>query len=386
MSDEVDQLKDALPARTDATGDPPRDQLEPPGEDPPLETGPAAAAAPAEGEPEPEPELEPAYKTDPRNEIYARRSAALEQEQQASDSLFSGDDPAAAARALANQGRTVKIVVNGQEREIPESEAIQAGVRHLQIGAAAEQKMTEAARKEQANRVEETRLLRIAANLRNGLDEHGQPIGPKPPSQGADGNRGTEQQMKAVKDAADAYHKAVFSGDIEASNTTLLAFNEVSAKVGGGPGLPEVIKSVEDAVLRNIDARRAANVAQQNADTAERDRVEANRIFREDFPEVTKDPDVFAMAKGLASTLSQDPDWAGKSRAAIAKEVGTRIKAKLQPTSLDATLTGRRQAKKDLSRPTAGGRMPATAEPTVPSNSDYVRQLQVNSGSNSVPR
>lgn len=374
---EVDELRDALPPKTDAKDDPPRDELEPPGPDAELEVEPGPDAAP---EREKKAGVsEPAFKTDPRNEIYAKHRDVRASEQQ----LFQTDEEREAER-LANAPEKVKIKVRGQELEVDRAEIERAGIATLQKERAADETLADASRRAAAVTEGERRLALIEENLRKGLDAKGQPIVSQPPAKGV-ADRSTEEQTRAVKETASAFLKAVYDGDREAGETALLSYGEALRAATQVPDAAGIVKSVKDAVLHDLSESARETESRAAAEAAERDRVEANRIFREEFQNVADDTDLLAMAQGLATRLAADQEWADKGRAAIAREVGKRVKARLT-TPLQAELDTRRHAKQGKSRPAAAGRQPAEAPPAVPNNRQYIRQLQVNSGSNSAPR
>lgn len=363
--------------------------------EPNLEPAPQPAAAPPQPDKEPaaaKPEPEPAFKSDPRNEIYARRSAQLKSEQEANDELFAdradARDPDAVERMRAeaagqglasDPGKSYKIKVYGEEREVPESAVIEAGVATLQKDAAAGRKMAEAARREAELRREEQRLLRVAENLRKGLDEHGQPLAPTKPPAPADASRG----RTISKDKLEATVKALYSGDTEEATKALQGLVETISQNSGTPDAvsPEIVKSVEEAVVSRMESR-------QRQQSVESDISEANRIFREDYADISGDPDMLVMAQGLAGRLTQDPEWEGRSRAEIAREVGKRIRTKMSGANrgasaeVEARLTRKRAMP---GAPNAHGRVPEPqTQRQFPSNQDYVQQLRLNSGSNSV--
>lgn len=361
---------------------------------PPPEPVAASPEPPTEIPPE-KPEPVAAYKTDPRNEIYKRARGTLTLEKRESDELFAdrvarraADDgepppetpePTAAELALADGTKAVKIKVYGEEREVPVAEVMRAGVATLQKDAAADQKLTDVGRREAALHQEEQRLLTIAANLRMGLDENGRPIAaPKPPATAdAPGDRTIDDT-----DLSKGVVEALYSGDAEKATAALSGvLKAISSRAGtADPVKPEIVTSIADAVLANVNQRQAADAAQRDLD-------EANRIFREDFKDISSDPDALAMARGLSGQLLQDPEWSKKSRAEIAKEVGSRVRAKIAPATLAKTLEERRDGKRALpSTPSSTARQPAPQPQRFPSNSEYIERLRRNSGSNSAPR
>lgn len=329
---------------------------------------------------------EPAYKYDPRNAIYARRSQVHADEQASSDEAFNEgrqttalprvdtptlEEPAAPVTPVASGGEFVTIKVYGEERHVPKSEVDEAG------GIAAYQKAAAAAEKVRVNddrarlQAEGQRLAQLAENLRKGLDENGQPLSPKPPPQG----------VPAIsKEALEATVKGLYSGDTEEATAALSA---LVSQIGGhqAPSSevnPEIVRAVEAQVLERMTERETERMEAQDV-------AEANRIFREEFKDIANDPEMMIWAKGLAETVSADPKFQAKSRAEIAKEVGNRIRGKLgKPTSV---LEERRQLKSTLTPSSSGsGRVPQVEPQQFPTNADYIQQLRRNSGSNSVPR
>lgn len=336
------------------------------------------------------PKPEPAYKYDPRNEIYRRRTQLQEASQAESDQVFSegrettalpreervtGGEPAQPATPVATGDEFVTIKVYGEERRVPKAEVDEAG------GIAAYQKAVAAAEKTRVNeerarlQAEEQRLLRIAENLRNGLDERGQPLAPKPPPQGV--------PVSAIsREALEATVKGLYSGDAEEAT---VALEKLVTQISGRQGTanevpPEIVRTVEARVLERIEERESAR-------SEARDVEEANRIFREDFKDIANDPEMMLWAKGLASTLTEAPENKGKSRAEIARQVGNRIREKLGRPLQKGELESRRDLKRTLPSSTTGsGRVPAQEPKRFPSNADYIQQLRRNSGSNSAPR
>lgn len=357
---------------------------------PPQEAAAAPRSAPKPEEKEKEVELEPAYKTDPRNEIYAKRSRDLEAQQGQDEGVFPpmtgpedepGDElPAEPEKpVIASGGKSVKINVYGEEREVPESEVIRAGVATLQKDAAADIRLRNAAQKEAELKRQEEALLRASENLRKGLDVNGQPLATTPhlPAKGVAGSRTISKE--AMEQLADETVKALYSGDADEAKKALMAYTGQLQQAQSQQSHvdPAIVKSVEDAVLANIQTRQAA-------ERDEQDRLEANRIFREDFRDISSDPDTFAMARGLVARLASDPEWQSRSRAEVAREVGNRIR-KLSGQPSGDPLEARRGTKRNLpTQPQATGRTPAPQPQRFPSNTDYIQQLRANSGSNSV--
>jgi hypothetical protein len=351
--------------------------------DPNLNPPLTSRAAPSDDKPKAKPE--PAYKYDKRKEIYARRSQIQQAEQAASDEIFdegrattalprpTSEERAEPATHVATGDELVTIKVYGEERRVPKAEVDEAG------GIAAYQKAAAAAEKARIEQqrarlqAEEQRMLRVAENLRNGLDENGQPLAPKPPPQG----------VPAIsKEALEAAVKGLYSGDAEEAAAAL---EKLVTQIQGRAGTtnevsPEVVRAVEARVLERMEERETLR-------TEEQDVAEANRIFREDFKDIADDPDMMLWAKGLANTLSQDPEYSGKSRSEIARTVGTRIREKLGRPAQKSELDSRRELKRTLPSPNSGsGRVPVQEPKRFPTNADYIQQLRRNSGSNSAPR
>lgn len=380
MNVENEELETVLPASS--TPDGPTELPDDPGlpPDPNLNAPLESRKQPADDKPKPKPQ--PAYKFDPRIDIYKRRSEQLAEEQAESDEVFDDgrqtdalprEEPAEPATPLASADEFVTIKVYGVERQAPKAEVEQAGgVAAYQKAVAAEVKLEEAARREAAVRAEEARLLRIANNLKNGLDENGQPLAaPKPPVTGVPASA-------ISKEALGPTVKALYSGDAdEAAEALAQVLSQVAPNTQ--PATPEIVRAVTAQVQENLRSEGEAR-------EAERDLKEANRIFRETFKEIASDPDMMVWAKGMANTLSADPENQGKSRAEIATLVGTRIREKLgRPTT--TAMDERRALKRNLPQtPTGSGRVPAPEPKRFQTNAEYIEQLRRNSGSNSAPR
>lgn len=374
------------PAVTNVPDGPTEPPIEAGSQDPNLNPPLSTRAKPTDEKPKPKPE--PAYKYDKRKDIYARRTQLQQEEQAASDDVFSEGretsalpredrpargEPAQPATAVATGDEFVTIKVYGEERRVPKSEVDEAG------GIAAYQKAVAATEKariqeERARlQAEEQRILRIAENVRNGLDEHGQPLAPKLPPQG----------VPAIgREALEATVKGLYSGDAEEAAAAL---EKLVTQIQGRQGTanevsPEIVRAVEARVLERMQERETLR-------SEEKDVQEANRIFREDFKDIANDPEMMLWAKGLANTLSQDPKYQGKSRAEIARTVGNRIREKLGRPLQRSELDSRRDLKRTLPSSTSGsGRVPAQEPNRFPTNADYIQQLRRNSGSNSAPR
>jgi len=333
-----------------------------------------------------------AYKTDPRNAIYAKRTQILAAEQGENDAMLeegraagtglqtppeTPPEPAAAA-PVAPAGKTVKLVVYGQEREVPESEVIQAGVATLQKDAAADQKLSVIAQREQALRTQEASLLQAADRIRNGLDPAtGLPLrnAGQPPATGA-------EPPAISKDQLESTVKALYSGDPDAAAQALgtLVTQITSRASTTSPVPPNIVETVERAVLERIDHR-----SKGERDAAER--AEANTVFKTEFADVAADADKMAAARGITSTLLADPTWSSKGAVAIARETGARLRRMTTPTPPAPereVINARRETKRGLTpQPQGGARAPAPPVQQFPSNKSYIQQLRKNSGSNS---
>lgn len=394
--------KDREEDLTDPSKDPPIEEREPPS-DRPQEDQPAPRAAdPGEEAPvvdEATLEAQQNYKSDPRNEIFRKRSlqleaqaaeipppeditaaniAAAEAEARGEGRQPDGEPAAVRQPSLAPRQKMVKIRVYGEEREVSEEAVYRAGVATLQKDAAADRKMSEVATRESALNREAERLVRVAANLRNGLDEHGQPIAAQPPKPGAANRKISKEKLEAVSGA-------VYSGDTGKLTETLgELLDEVVATTGTpNQASPEVLQSTVDAVLTRIEAGRRQQQDEAAAEAAERDRQEGNRVFATEFETITRDPDLMAMAGGIMRRLAADPSWGSQGHVAIAREVGRRVTAKTGGKP-QTEIERRQSAKRHLAGSGAGGRhVPAPTGPQVPTNKQYIEQLRRNSGSNS---
>lgn len=337
-----------------------------------------------------------AYKSDPRNDIYARHREARAAEQAESDVMVTTaraegrglmpppeappSAPAGQEAPVAPQPKSVKIVVYGQEREVPEAEVLQAGVATLQKDAAADQKLSTIARREQELRSQEAALLQQAERIRQGLDPiTGLPLrtASQPPSPGAAPPAIGTDVLKGVVET-------LYLGDTEKATKALQTLvTQISERAGTANPVPaDIVASVEQRVLAQMDQREIARRAAADADAA-------NQVFKTEFADVVSDPVKLAAAKGVRDLLLQDPEWQAKSRAEVAREVGNRVRSLTAPVTppvdpAAVELQRRNSVKRTLpAAPQGGGRAPAPVAPKVPTNSEYIEQLRKNSGSNS---
>jgi hypothetical protein len=328
--------------------------------------------------PKEKPTPEPAYKFDPRNDIYARRSKALAADQAQSDEMFNEGRAAGSALPgreeqppVASGEEFVTIKVYGEERRAPKADVERAGgVAAYQKTAAADVKLQRAAEREAAIKAEEQRLLRIAENLRNGLDENGQPFAPKPPSPG----------VPVSKEALEGTVKALYSGDADEATEALgRLIEQIGSRQGtSNPVSPEIVSAVQARVLDEWERRERAKEELSDVE-------KANQVFQESFKDIADDPEMMIWAKAMAMRLTADPDYQGKSRAEIAFEVGNRIRER---TGQRRTETQSRELLKESLHhvPSGSGRMPRPEPKRFMTNAEYIEQLRRNSGSNSAPR
>lgn len=334
-----------------------------------------------------------AYKDDPRNAIFAKRreiaraettesNELVQQAREEGRGLMDPEPPAPqpADTPVAPGGKTVKLVVYGQEREVPEAEVLQAGIATLQKDAAADQKLTAVARREQELRAQEQQLLLQAERVRQGLDPNtGLPLrtASQPPATGA-------EPAAISTDVLQSTVKALYSGDAEQATKALETLvKQIGARAGTANPVPtDIVATVEQTVLARMDQRdRERSVSS--------DIEQANQVFKTEFADIAADPDRLAAAKGIRENLLADPVWQSKSRVEVAREVGTRVRklttpAAPPPDPAVQTMEQRRSVKRGLpTTPQGGGRAPAPTAPTYPSNSSYIEQLRKNSGSNS---
>jgi hypothetical protein len=387
------------------------------------------APAPASAAPAPTPEEAAAaekvlaqkirdkrYKGGGRDAIYARRDGMTLEERQAleehdpesaamlaaqaggqEEEEETGAAPAAAApkavpgtpaAPIAPNGRTYKLTIYGQEQLVPEEQILQAGIRELQTGAAADVRMRDAA-------TYEARLNSWRDQLQTYADELARTASP---AQAQPGPAGTPAPTTGVAGQVDETKlrqalDALARGDT-GDSTKLM--NELITEAA-----TKAARSVQPAPApapsRTHDVPRfQQSAAPVSWDDAQREK--ANKVFNDEFASFTDAQ--YEAAKATVSDAMNDPANVGKDLATIVR-TACRATARFVPATAqpapapappqvlsgtDTELAGRRvlKARLPMTPPPASGRAPSGApEVRFPNNSEYVQSLRSRSGSNS---
>lgn len=295
--------------------------------------------------------------------------------------------------ALDPSDETVTIVVYGMKQDVPRAEIDAAGgVANYQKSLAADERMRRASTYEASLRTFDQELQERAASLTQQPPATATTADPDLPPTGDQG------ESVDVQAQAEALVGAMYTGDREAAITqaakVLSSFKEDVTRsvqqIVGQPGEPQVSLAEQQAA--------AERAAQQN-----RERVEANQVFAEEFSELSSGVLRDATYR-MVQTVAAEPIMYGRPLAEITREAGMRVRsdvfgdappaAKPQPTPLKPSsvnvpgstaptdLAGRMALKsRTVVQPLipAGGRFTEPADAAgqrTESNSDYINRMR----------
>lgn len=379
---------------------------------------PAAAAAESEPEAEPEKKKPEHFKDNKRNAIFAKRDAMTTDEREtfikeqpeeaALSELVAGGDaeleeepaapapaaPAAPAPAgpapLAQERRTYKLTTYGKDAgEVSEEEVIQAGIATLQKERSVDDRMRQVATREEQLLKYGDDLQAFADNLAKGLDIDGQPLQPTGgsanPAPTPTGAAGAIDRAKVAKASS-----LLLRGDDDAGAQLLAEAVEEAIAAGRAPA--------PAPAPRKVEVPRLPAAPAPSDPWGKDQRAAANEVFNTEFSDLNDDQ--FKLAKQSVEGLMIDPKNKGRALEDLVRQAGHQVRrvtatiAPSQPAAPPAAppspLGQRRtlKARLPVTPPPASGRAPS-AQPAAtryPTASDYVRQRQVMSGSNSSPR
>jgi copper chaperone CopZ len=287
---------------------------------------------------------------------------------------------------VASAPEKVKIVVDGQEREVSRDDVIKAGVATLQKQSAADQRLQDAATYEARVRAwaqsEHERLKQVAA---------------------------TAVQASPPLPATGAQAPA----DVQAEVNKALGLLVDGQQEDAAKQLTEVLSRLaKQAAPATVGPAALANGAESQVTVTpppvRRSREElslANTVFNTEYANL--DDNAFKFTQALVQAGLRDPANAFRPITDIVREAGNRARevfagtaapapvqspaapAPTAPSPGQQALGVRRELKAriPLSPTGASARAPISdGTPQVPSNRDYVKQLQRRNGSNSAPR
>lgn len=316
-------------------------------------------------------------------EIDAAAAAADDAGDPDGDAAPAGDEP------LALPPEKVKIVVDGQEREVPRDEVIKAGVATLQKQVAADVRLQEAATYEARVRdwakTEHEKLQQQAAALAQ------RQASPPPPATGAQApedaqatvNKALELLVDGEKDEAAKLLSSLFTRPV----------SQAAPVTPAGPADRPNGAEVQAAVTPPPVRRSREELA------------EANRIYSTEYADIDKDDRAYTFTQSLVQASLRDPANAFRPIGDIVREAGNKARAVFaqvpptpaapaaqpaaEPTPGQQALEGRRTLKARIPISPTGASVRATTASQAPaglSNKDYIQQLQRRSGSNAITR
>lgn len=290
---------------------------------------------------------------------------------------------------LALPAEKVKIVVDGQEREVPRDEVIKAGVATLQKQAAADVRLQEAATYEARvrdwARTEHEKLQEQAAALAQ------RQASPPPPATGAQApedvqasvSKALELLVDGEKDEAAKLLTSVFSRSVP----------QAAPATPAGPA------------DRPHGAEVQAAVTPPPARRSREELAEANRIYSAEYADIDKDDRAYTFTQSLVQASLRDPANAFRPIGDIVREAGNKARSVFaqvpqtpaapaaqpasEPSPGQQALEGRRTLKARIPISPTGASVRATTASQAPagvSNKDYIQQLQRRSGSNAITR
>lgn len=320
--------------------------------------------------------------------------------------------PAPAPVAL-NQGK-VKIKVDGVEQEVSTDEVHRAGIEALQKRGAADARLRDASTYEARLRDHGAYLAKVQANLEQGLDADGRPIraqgapvSPSPPSSGAAAPT-AEQVRASVKSALDLIVQD--KSDEAAERLTELIVGRAGQAAPAQPAGPQPAPTGAESRTRlaPVPTRRGREEIR-----------EANEVFNTEYSDLAQDDRAFAYTQALVKGAIADQANDFRSLTDIYREAANSARqlfggsaapapgpapapspapgpapapqpAPAGPTPGQQAHEARRNLKARIPLAPAGASArapaPGPSGPPIPSNKDYVRQLQRANKSNSSPR
>ncbi|WP_286237985.1 hypothetical protein [Neptuniibacter halophilus] len=213
----------------------------------------------------------------------------------------------------------VKAKVNGEEKEIPWDKAL----RNIQINESADQRMQSVAAREKQLTDMEMKLSERAQAQQSSLS-------PAPPSPGDADIRAKQKELAAQ------YREAMLHGEDEKADEILVEMSTL----GRTPATPAVD-------VNQIAQSAAEQVALQNERARRRDEAsKANDDFRNDFPDIVGDPNLYALAKNHARDLwNENPNLTPEQ---VMRQTGENIrdwkKKMTTPAPKDQRTNRKRQA------------------------------------------
>lgn len=250
---------------------------------------------------------------------------------------------------------TMKLKIDGEEREMPLSEIIDHGVRSLQKEIAADARLREAV---EMRRTAEARAAEVEALASQLLAREEQARGEALSNQDAANLR---------LEAKDVYNKIIFGDEGEAVE----ALAKMMGRGNTTPDAEALLKKAQD--IARTEVTRAERIRSEAA--AEIAHERAVTKFSDKYKEVVSDPMLYRLAdEETLIVLKEHPEWdADRDLDAILDEAGKRV----MDWRSDKLATDKTSIKRSLkSIPSTSGRMPGVQEPKQNTASENIAAMR----------
>lgn len=270
--------------------------------------------------------------------IYARRR----------EQVMAGAVPADAEEeqeedSKARPPKTHKVKVYGEEKEIPEEEIIQAGIRTYQKETAADARLREAAERQRQLEAREAELAERERRLQ-------------------------ERKPEQKADLDDGSLDSIVNGLYEGEDSAKEAIKEIITRAQRGEGRTlseaEVGRMVQQEVDRREAARRQEEIGRQTE--------EADKWFSDTYGWIEQDPDFMAYAYAqLPKIQSEHPEYGPRDLVEAVGKKTEEFVSKLKGGQQRDSLAAKREAKRHSDiPPAASGRAPSPPESTPKTKRD----------------
>ncbi len=256
-----------------------------------------------------------------------------------------------------------RVKVDGETKTIP-FDRLQAAAQKMEAGDK---------RLEEANRLQRE----IEERERRLREQEAQRPPEQPPTQGADGQAGTDTgQSEDVKDLARQYHDALLKGeDDEVTNDLLARIATANRQQQPEVDVNEITRKVEERVAerqRQIDEERQQAERQAAVNTA-------FESFKSEFEDVANDPQLMQIADQFTITVSSEhPTYTPLQ---VMREAGKRTRQWLKEKSGTNDQDTRRQRKRNQKTASgSGARQPGKPEPKPKTRADALNEIRASRG------
>lgn len=239
-----------------------------------------------------------------------------------------------------------KIKVYGEEREVPEDEIIEAGIRAYQKETAADERLREAAERQRMLEQKEAELRELEQQLQGRNEEPAREPAREPAKESAQDD----------DDFIDTIVDRLYGGEDEARQ----AVKDLIARAQHREDRNFSEQEIAALVQKEVDRRETATRQEQTV----REIEQANAWFSDNYGWVESDPKLNAFAESQVRRLrSEHPHYGPQELVeAVGKEVESFVST-FKGHSSNQSLDSKREAKRRTDNPPAAkGRMPSPPE------------------------